>query len=56
MSTANEIATKALRRLGADAQENPAAADVQFCVDMLSSMIAEWFRHGRRGSTARCPF
>jgi hypothetical protein len=50
MSTANELATKALRRLGVvDATEDPAAADVLFCTDMLASMIAEWDVFGMAG-------
>lgn len=43
MATANEIATKALKRLGlVNSGESPAAADVSDAVDALSSMIASW--------------
>lgn len=50
MATANEIATRALRRLGVvDATEDPAAHDVQFCTDMLASIIAEWDVYGMAG-------
>jgi hypothetical protein len=52
MATANEIATKALKRLGlVNSGESPAAADVSDAVDALSSMIAAWDTRGFVGET-----
>jgi hypothetical protein len=52
MATANEIATKALKRLGlVNSGESPAAADVSDAVDALSSMIAAWDCGGFTGET-----
>lgn len=50
MATATEISTKALRRAGiVNAAETPAAHDIAFCNDMLSSMIAAWDCNGLTG-------
>lgn len=50
MATANEIATKALRRLRIVASnQDPAAADQEAAVDALNSMIASWEAYGLSG-------
>lgn len=52
MATANDIAVKALRRLGLiNAGESAAAADIALCADALSSLIASWDNLGFVGET-----
>ena len=47
MSTAPEIVTKALRRLGViDSAQSPAADDMRDGSDALDVMIASWASHG----------
>lgn len=52
MSTATEIATKALKRINViGAGETPAAPDLADSIDALNAMIASWEADGLSGDT-----